>query len=56
MVVSFRFECFDVAPYDVSPKVMEEKINPDNVEVASVTEKGYQVYTADKLTEVLQRL
>lgn len=37
-------------------QVMEEKINPDNVEVASVTEKGYQVYTSEKLTEVLQRL
>lgn len=35
---------------------MEEKINPDNVEVASVTAKGYQVYTPEQLTEVLQRL
>lgn len=37
-------------------QVMEEKINPDNVELASVTEKGYLVYTPEKLTEVLQRL
>lgn len=37
-------------------QVMEEKINPDNVEVASVTQKGYSVYTPEQLKEVLQRL
>lgn len=37
-------------------QVMEEKINPDNVELASVTEKGYSVYKPEQLTEVLQRL
>lgn len=37
-------------------KVMEEKINPDNVEVASVTEKGYHVYKPEQLTNVIQRL
>lgn len=37
-------------------QVMEENINPDNVEVASVTGKGYSVYTPEQLTEVLQRL
>ncbi|CAN0016990.1 unnamed protein product [Discosporangium mesarthrocarpum] len=35
---------------------MEEKINADNVELASVTEKGYQVYTPDQLETVIQRL
>lgn len=43
------------APYLIT-QVMEEKINVDNVEVASVTDKGYRVYTGEQLGEVLQRL
>lgn len=35
---------------------MEEKINVDNVEVASVTSKGFHVYKAQELGGVLQRL
>eukprot|EP00903_Cladosiphon_okamuranus_P006436 g6297.t1 len=37
-------------------QVMEEKINPDNVEVASVTQKGYSVYTPEQLTELKLKL
>lgn len=37
-------------------KVMEEKINAENVEVASVTSKGFHVYKPEQLGELLQRL
>ena len=35
---------------------MEEKVNKDNVEVASVTKDGYKVYDAEMLQTVIDRL
>ena len=42
--------------FEILKQVMEEKISNINVEVASVTEKGYHLYTAAELDTVIARL
>jgi len=41
---------------EILKQVMEEKMNSTNIEVASVTEKGYHVYSADELEVIIQRM
>lgn len=49
------FGCHETAK--IPSKVMEEKINVENVEVASVTmQDGFKVYKTEQLAELLQRL
>lgn len=42
--------------FEILKQVMEEKISNINVEVASVTESGYHIYTAAELDAVITRL
>lgn len=42
--------------FEILKQVMEEKINTVNVEVASITEKGYHMYTAAELDTVIRRV
>ncbi|CAM9488904.1 unnamed protein product [Heterosigma akashiwo] len=54
---SFTMEEAENLAVTVLKQVMEEKINSENVEVASVTEaNGYQVYTADQLSTIIGRV
>ena len=41
---------------EILKQVMEEKISNVNVEVASVTDKGYHMYTATEIDDLLRRL
>ena len=41
---------------EILKQVMEEKISNINVEVASVTDKGYHMYTANEIDDLLRRL
>jgi len=40
---------------DILRQVMEEKVNPNNVEMASVTSAGYHLYSQTELTELINR-
>lgn len=40
---------------EILKQVMEDKMNSKNIEIASVTEKGYHVYTAEELEAIIQR-
>lgn len=48
-------EAEDLA-FEILKQVMEDKISTINVEVASVTEKGYSMYNADQLDTIIQRI
>lgn len=41
---------------EVLKQVMEEKINNENIEVASVTTQGYHLYTAQELDILIRRI
>ena len=39
----------------MNEQVMEEKLNPENIELASVTSSGYKVYKYAEVEEVVKR-
>jgi 20S proteasome subunit alpha 5 len=41
---------------EILKQVMEEKVNNKNIEVASVTDKGYHTYTFDELDTMIARV
>ena len=41
---------------EVLKQVMEEKINNENIEVASVTTQGYHLYSAQELDTLIRRI
>ncbi len=40
---------------DILRQVMEEKINGNNVEMATVTARGYHLYSLPEVTEIITR-
>lgn len=37
-------------------QVMEERIQPDNIEIAQVTSAGFRAYTREEIEQALERI